>query len=484
MTPTQRPDDRLADGLAQHAQRPLFACDDGQQYAYADVLDLGARAAFRATRRRLVFCLCDNAPAALIGYLALLQADAVPLLLSANLPTPQLQRLLTAYQPAYVWLAQERLGELPQADRIHSQGGYALVAKRNVPVYALHEDLALLLSTSGSTGSPKFVRLSHHNVRHNAEAIAQYLDIGPDDRPITTLPPSYTYGLSILHSHLVKGCTLALTNRTFIDRAFWGFFESVQATSMGGVPYHYELLQKLRFERMALPSLRTLTQAGGRMDPAQSRTLAEHCAARGIRFFTMYGQVEATARIAYLSPQWAVGKAGSIGRAIPGGELWLSDAAGTRQDAPGAIGQLVYRGPNVCMGYAQGYHDLARGDEMGGTIHTGDLACRDADGDYIIVGRIKRFIKLFGHSIHLQDIEDELAAAGHMVACAGADDQLDIYLESTNAAAAAPIKAQLVAQFKISPAAIRVWGIAAIPRLESGKIQYAELAALQGAALA
>lgn len=475
---------RLSDYLELPGQRTLFACDDGQDVTYASVLALSDCAAFRATQRKLVFCLCANEPGALSGYMALLRAGAVPVLLSSSMPAPQLQRLLCAYKPGFIWLPQARMQECPDSISMHSHQSYALLASREVPAYAIHESLALLLSTSGSTGSPKFVRLSHQNILRNAEAIAQYLDITPDDRPITTLPPSYTYGLSILHSHLVKGCTVALTNRTLIDRGFWAFFESVRASSFSGVPYHYEMLKKLRFQRMGLASLRTLTQAGGRMHPDLSREYALYCESRGIRYFTMYGQVEATARISYLSPQLAVTKAGSIGRAIPGGDLWLCDESGARLEHREATGQLVYQGPNVCMGYAQSYQDLGLGDELSGTIKTGDIARRDADGDYYIIGRTKRFIKLFGHSVHLQDVEEELAAAGHQVACAGVDDRLDIYLSDATVDSAAAIKAQLVAQFKISPSAIRVLGIHAIPRNESGKIQYAELASLSGAAFA
>lgn len=446
---------------------------------YADVVALSESKGFCGTKRRLVFCLSTNEPGALSGYLALLKSGAVPLLVSSSLPTKQLTRLIAIYQPSFLWMPQVRRNEVPTGLKLDQYLGYELVVMPMATSYPVHDDLALLLSTSGSTGSPKFVRLSHENILSNAESIAQFLEIGPDDRPITTLPPHYTYGLSIIHSHLLKGCAIALTNRTLLDRGFWSFFESVQASSFGGVPYHYELLKKLRFQRMPLTSLHTFTQAGGKMGAELSREFAMHCESRGVRFVTMYGQVEATARISYLRPQHALGKAGSIGQAVPGGELFLVDEHGVRITHEGTVGQLVYRGPNVFLGYANSYSDLGRGDEIGGTIKTGDLAYFDADGDYFIAGRIKRFIKLFGHSVHLQDIEDELSSMGYQVACTGADDQLDIYFcvaatDNLNA-----IKSRLVSQYNIPPTSIRIYLISELPRNESGKIQYAELAALQ-----
>jgi len=458
-----------------YADRTLFLSESGDRISYYDVIALSETSAFRETQLSLVFCICANDLGGLAGYLALLRAGAVPLMISDTLPAPQLARLIEIYKPQHFWLPEIRQHELPNAILEHRYGSYELRSEPCALDYPIHGDLALLLSTSGSTGSPKFVRLSNKNVLSNAEAIANFLELKDDDRPITTLPPSYTYGLSIIHSHIVRGATIALTRRTFLDRGFWSFFESVQATSLGGVPYHYELLDKLRFHRMSLPSLRLLTQAGGRMSPEMSLQFAMQSQARGVRFVTMYGQVEATARMAYLRVDSAITKAGSIGRAIPGGELSLIDEQGQPIVQSGVVGQLIYRGPNVFWGYAFNYSDLKRGDEIGGELKTGDLAKFDADGDFFVVGRLKRFIKMFGHSVHLQDFEEELSDAGYTVACTGADDQLDVYVCDPSAGAVDAIMALLVGQFKITPTSIRVFSVKELPRNESGKIQYAEL---------
>ncbi len=458
--------------IARYAESTLFICDSGEKNNYANVLDLSEDASIKETSRRLVFCICENESSSLLGYLSMLCAGAVPLMLGPSLQITQLERLLGAYRPGFIWISQSRSSEILNSRVVFSYRGYCLLATNHDQSYSINDSLALLLSTSGSTGSPKFVRISHENLVNNADAIAQYLKLTPEDRPITTLPPSYTYGLSVIHSHILTGSTIALTNKTFFDRGFWDFLKSVKATSFGGVPYHFEMLKKLRFSSISLPSLRKITQAGGRLAPELSREFAIHCHDRGIKFYTMYGQAEATARMSYLPPETAVEKAGSIGLPIPGGMFWLEDESGQSQDA---IGQLVYQGKNVSMGYAESYKDLARGDECGGVLRTGDLARRDSDGYYYIIGRLKRFLKLFGHRVNLQDIEDELKAAGYAAACSGQDDQLEIYISQGSTEAAKLIKLKLVERIKVTPKAIKIYCVTELPRNEAGKIQYSEL---------
>ena len=474
----------LMDAIGGGESRILFRCDDGTDLVLGDMLALCQQAGFRETGRRLVFCLSDNDPGGLLGYLALMRAGAVPAMIGTALPAERIVALMAAYRPDFLWLPEKRAAEFPHLIAVHDAYGYRLLAAQGEPGPALHAELALLLATSGSTGSPKFVRLSHANLSANAEAIAQYLALTPEDRPVTTLPPAYSYGLSVLHSHLLAGSTIVLTARTFFDRGFWDVLRGAGVTSLAGVPYHYEMLKKLRFASMDLPALRALTQAGGRMDPALTRDFATLCAERGMRFFSMYGQTEATARMAYLAPDKAIRKAGSIGQPIPGGRFRLIDAEGAPVDGVGQAGELVYDGPNVCLGYAEGAADLALGDVFGGTLPTGELAERDSEGDYTIVGRLKRFLKLYGYRVNLEDIERALVADGHAVACAGRDDLLEIYLVDGSPEIGKAIKTRLVSEIKVAPQGIKVHAVAALPRSDNGKIRYGDLDGLARETLA
>jgi long-chain acyl-CoA synthetase len=474
---------KLSHYLSMHHSRVLFQDSEGRCLLYAKVAELAETSAFTLVPRRVVLCMVDNDLAGLAGYLGLLATNAIPLMIGVDMLSGQLQSLTASYRPGYVWLPESRRAEFAEATCLIAYDGYCLL-DLELPSYEVHESLALLLGTSGSTGSPQFVRLSHENVWSNAESIAQYLELDGAEIPITTLPPSYTYGLSILHSHVVAGATIAVTKTTFFDRSFWEFVRDVGATSLGGVPYHYEMLERLRFTTMNLPRLRTLTQAGGRMEPAMTRKYASHCASRGMRYFTMYGQVEATARISYLPSTKAVTKAGSIGIAIPGGRLWLEDQDGNVIDEAGVTGELVYQGANVSMGYAKAHEDLAKGEERHGVLRTGDMARRDEDGDYYIVGRLKRFIKLFGHRVNLADVETFLYKEGHVAACAGCDDVLEIYVPHETAGQAQRVKTLVVQYLKVALKGVVIYGVDVLPRNDAGKLQYAELRPQNGTCLA
>ena len=461
--------------LATFSDNILLRDETGRAIRFADVLELSRSAAFQATRRRLVVCGVSNDIGGILGYLALLAANAVPMMVSPSLSPSMLDALIAAYQPEFLW-QQRGVARRPNSELHVSQDGYVLsVLNNGTGMPALHEDLALLLSTSGSTGSGRYVRLSHKNVWSNAAAIADYLSLTAEELPVTTLPPSYSFGLSIIHSHLWVGAGLAVTKKTFFDRDFWNFLREVKVTSLAGVPYHYEMLKKLQFTRMDLPHLCTLTQAGGRMTPDLTKEIAKHCQSKGMRFFTMYGQTEASPRISYVPAEQVFAMAGTIGIPIPGGEIELQSETGVVVTNAHVVGELVYRGPNVCLGYAECRADLSLGDINCGILHTGDLAERDEDGHYRIVGRQKRFIKLFGNRVNLQDVELHLSCYVAEIACSGRDDVLEVYLEAGSSAHSLEIKQAVMTSLRVGSQGVEVYEVQTLPRNESGKVRYADL---------
>lgn len=466
----------LAEVFTQFIDNNLLRDDKGVVFSYGDVLGIAQSLAFQATRRRLVLCIIKNDIGGIAGYLALLAANAVPMMVSSTISETALESLIEAYQPDYVWLPHEDANRWPSAESKESQSGYVLVRlSRGASTPHLHENLALLISTSGSTGSAKYVRLSHQNIWSNAKSIADYLSLNADELAITTLPPSYSYGLSIIHSHLCVGAGLAVINKSLFEREFWNFMATTKATSFAGVPYHYEILKKLRFETMELPHLRTLTQAGGLMRPELTKEFANLCGIKGARFFTMYGQTEASPRMSFVSAEQAFAKAGTIGRPIPGGAMELQSETGKLIIDANVVGELVYRGPNVCLGYAESRGDLYMDDANNGVLYTGDLAQRDAEGFYTIVGRKKRFIKLFGNRINLQDVEQKLSIMNIDAACSGRDDVLEVYLVSDDSFLALEVKKELMSSMRIGVQSLAVYGVGALPRSESGKVSYSEL---------
>lgn len=419
------------------------------------------------TARSLVICVCRNSFESIVGYLAILQNRSVPLMINSTIDRALFQRLLETYNPNFIWAP---VGFF-KGTVLFSIGEYELIQINN-GLLELYPELALLLTTSGSTGSPKLARQSYKNIESNANAIVDYLNISERDRPITTLPMSYTYGLSIINSHILKGAAIILTEASLVDAEFWTMLKNNEATTFGGVPYSYEILKKLRFLRMEIPSLRYLTQAGGRLGIETHLEFASELARKGLEFIVMYGQTEATARMSYVPQEFAVSKAGSIGIAIPGGDLWLEDANGNRIETSDTVGELVYQGPNVTLGYAVCIEDLNKGDKRNGILYTGDMAKYDEDGFFYIVGRKKRFLKIYGNRVNLDEVESLLKSKGYDVACIGDDDRMKIYVQDKDAGETVSL---LSKKLGIHSSAFTAISIEKIPRNESGKVLYSEL---------
>ncbi len=445
----------------------------GRSLTYAELRHEGRLLCQQADGRCLVFCLCRNTMGSFIGYVSFLNGGVVPAMLPADMDAALFRTLYETYRPKYIWAPESFT--LEDGCCRYERFGYRLTQTPYGDTTRLAPELALLLTTSGSTGSPKMVRQSYRNIRANMDSIVQYLHLQADERPVTTLPMHYTYGLSILNTHLDVGARVLLTDKSVTQKDFWTFFRGKGGTSFGGVPYTYEMLDRMRFTRMDLPTLRTMTQAGGKLAPELHRTYAEWCQKTGRQFIVMYGQCEATARMAYLPWEMSLKKIGSAGVAIPGGALELIGENGETILTPHTVGELRYRGENVTLGYAETAADLALSDERGGVLDTGDMAELDEDGYFTIVGRKKRFLKLFGNRVNLDEMERLLKAQfpGVECACAGQDDHLTIY--ATDEAVLADMRAWLAAKTGLNPSGFTVKTVSVIPKNEAGKTLYKEL---------
>lgn len=373
--------------------------DSGRSVTYGDICDFSAVFTKQLPQRSLIFLLSENCIGSLLGYTAALSNRIVPLIISAATEEGLYKHLYDLYQPEYLWLPQSKV----EGEKIvFSAWDYCLVKTGNPPS-PMHEELSLLLPTSGSTGSPKLVRHSYRNIEANADNVHRLFKLDGTEKAMAILPMHYTMGLSVIASHLLAGATLLLSGRSLLDKGFWATLK--EATSFTGVPYSYEILTKMRFTRMDLPNLKVITQGGGKLTEKMWNTLAEYARDNGKQFIATYGQSECTARMAYLPAELATEKICSIGIAEPGGQLSIVDENGNETFEGEAQGEMVYRGENVTLGYATCRDDLLKGDENHSVMHTGDLARRDADGCYFIIGRLKRFLKIFGLRIGLDEVE-------------------------------------------------------------------------------
>ena len=267
---------------------------------------------------------------------------------------------------------------------------------------------------------------------------------------------------------------MVVTGSSVMDPEFWDLFEAEDVTCFHGVPNTYDMLYHLALFEDDFPSLRTMSQAGGKLSTELQAYYARYAEETGKRFVIMYGQSEATAAISWLPPEDALRKPGSVGRVVPGGSVRLIDEEGNAVEGVHVRGELVYQGPNVTMGYARCGEDLCREDEFNGVLRTGDIAEFDEDGYLSVTGRLKRFIKLAGHRTSLDEIDslvmDELNI---LSASVGTDDHLTVFV--TNEADNAPVRDYLSKKLSAARAGLQVRTIPAFPKNEGGKILFAEL---------
>lgn len=439
--------------------------DSGRSITYGDICDFSQEFAKHLPHRTLIFILSENKIGSLLGYTASLTNKVVPLILSAKTEEGLYTNLRDLYKPEYMWIPCEMVNQFGY-EVIFSALEYSLV-KTGYPAVSLYEELSLLLPTSGSTGSPKLVRHSYRNIEANADNVRRLFQLTEKEKAMAILPMHYTMGLSVIASHLLTGATLLLSGRSLLDKGFWTMLK--EATSFTGVPYSYDILTKMRFTRMDLPHLRIITQGGGKLTPEMWNTLAQYAHDKGKKFIATYGQSECTARMAYLPADLALKKVCSIGIAEPGGQLSIIDNDGNETFEGETTGEMVYRGENVTLGYATCQEDLLKGDENHGVMHTGDLARRDADGCYFIVGRLKRFLKIFGLRIGLDEVEDLVKQEFQVDCyCKGNDEKLIVLV--TDPIVIDKLPAFIEEKTHLFHQKVEVLKVDAILRNEAGKV--------------
>jgi len=458
--------------------RPCLLESGGLVFSYGAVAEASAAFAhaIAAPRRQLAFALVTNDAASVLGVLAAMIANCAIALVDPVFSDATLARLIETYAPDLILQAETRPGHLEYevAFRVY---GLSAWRRQTITDGNLHPELFVLLSTSGTTGAAKFVRLSQAAVTANAHAIAQALSIRSDDVAIAHLPLHYSYGMSVLTSHLTCGAAIFLTSKSLLDPCFWKDVQLAHGSHFPGVPFHYTTLLRLGLERVVPTCVRTFTQAGGRLNLEARLKLYSAVNARGARLCIMYGQTEAAPRITTMPAERFLEKAETVGPALSGGRLLILDEDGASLSC-GTEGEIVYVGPNVMMGYAEGRADLARGDEMHGRLRTGDRGRLDSDGYLTITGRNRSFAKVAGLRISLDDVEAKLKPPHDVALVPGAECVVVFHSGESDVADLKARVVDLARTQRIPPASYRLHALDAIPTLPSGKIDFAQLRAL------
>jgi len=406
--------------------------------------------------KRLAFLYLDNSIVSIRLFLSFLKSPHALVLLSPALSESMKKELELHYDPYYVYDFSR--------DAITGFESYktdGLWENTGSPTNIIHPKIKILLSTSGTTGSPKFVKLSEENLLSNANAIASYLPITSDDITPLNLPIYYSYGLSVFTSNAIKGGAIVCTNADVMNKLFWEQMEHFGFTSIAGVPFVYEMLNRIGFTKKNYPSLKYFTQAGGKLQEPLVLKFAEYAKEHSVSFYVMYGQTEATARMSYLPPDMTLKKPASIGIAIPGGQFEIE----------ATTHELKYKGANVFGGYVSEPKDLETYDQEE-WLHTGDQARMDEDGFVYITGRMKRFVKLFGNRINLDEIESMLATQFETpVRSIGIEDKTMVLI-STEELMLKQAAEYVSKELKLHPTVIKTLVCTEIPLTANGKPDY------------
>ena len=405
----------------------IAVIDEGREVSYRELAELADRAASGLEPHTVKVVVNGQDLATVALFVGCVNRGVVPLMLPDTMDSGLFERLRSTYE-----------------------------GKPTDPA------LGLLLTTSGSTGSPKLVRISRSNLSADNKMSEVLFGFDTLTRMTMILPICYAWGLSVACSVLEAGGTLVMTRKTVMDPELADVVRSASATHIAGVPYMYEALDRFRFFDGNFPSLRGLLVSGGALAPALRRKYAEFAKGRGIAFCEGYGQTETTGVMTTIRTDVHLDLIGSIGKSENGGRFRVED------------GELIYEGPIVAMGYAVCAEDLMKGDEWKGVRRTGDMAKIDADGYVTLTGRASRFLKIFGNRVSLEEVEnlvkDGFAGAG--CAATGADNDLHVFICGVSAA---DVEKFLVAKLHFNATVVKVHVLDSIPLNANGKIDYPKL---------
>lgn len=443
----------------------------GREYTYGQLENLSCCYEKMIPKRSIVLILCDYDIETVALYYSLINSHIVPMLVDKQLDKGLLQRLIMVYEPQYIWGKRDEgdsfMHILMQEEKVKETH---ILWRTKFSRYAIHEELALLMTTSGSTGSSKLVRVSYTNLLCNMEAFIRKIGLQKEDKAITTMPMQYCYGLSILHMHWLIGASVYVTEYTMLDVKFWEFFEKSEITNFAGVSYIYEILFRIGFFDREYPSLRFLTQAGDKLAENRQIDIADRMAQKGKKFFTCYGQTEATTYISVLPGELLPEKAGSVGQPLDNIQISIGDV-----DENG-IGELICRSKGISLGYALNKNELNQENSNEGFLKTGDCAYVDEDNNIFLKGRLKRVVKMLGARISLDEIEQVLKRCYNEAefACVGKDNSITIFYVSSKILEE-ELRLFCIKKFGLQRKMIYIKKVDCMPRNESGKVLYAQL---------
>ena len=438
-------------------------------FSYSDLVSLAQVYSSFIRPYTLSLFLGSNTFDSLAFYIAAINSNSPLILLPTSIESLHLKSIVEQYKPACIFSHNpvDLIDFYSSVDNIYLSNDYTLLEDRKLlPL--------LMLPTSGSTGSRKLVKVSSDNLASNTTAISTYLGINSCSSHITTLPLSYTYGLSCINTHLSAAASIVLTDLSLVERSFWDLVHNYSPSTLSGVPYTYQVLRRYGSDFIKDLPIKIFTQAGGKLRSDLVLYFHQLCVDSSKSFYVMYGQTEATARISYLPPAFLPSKAGSIGIPIPNTSIQIDYSEDFGYHNGFRIGQIIFHGRNITHGYSFNTQDVYLSSAAPQSLSTGDIGYVDHDGFYFITGRLKRFSKINGIRVSLDDLESSFEPLSLAII---SDDTL-LYVYYTNSLSPDFICNTLKDNYQILPRLLKLKPIDSIPINSSNKVDYMALQSL------
>jgi len=466
---------QLFNNFKKNKNKVALIIDNGRKFKFKDILELEKNFKKKIEKKQLILILASNSIGSILFYILSILNQNKIILIDENLNNQEISKIIDLYQPNYI-VSKIKKTNLKKKPKLILKLFDCSIVRTNFDIHNLNKNLLLLLPTSGSTGSSKFVKLSEKNIISNTKSILRYLKINSKDRAITNMPFYYSYMLSILNSHLFSGGSIYVSNKTILEKKFWIEFKRKKITSFSGVPYTWEILNRIGKEKIFTKSLRYITQAGGKLDITLANRFYQLCKLKKKDMYIMYGQTKASPRIAYIKNENITKHKGSIGKPIYGVKMWIENQKSKKILKPNKIGEIFISGDNVMMGYSSSLKDLKNTNIINSKfkkLNTGDVGYFNKDGFFYITGRSNRIVKLYGNRVDLDEIESKMNNYNLNVVCTSKNDDLVIFF--TKKILQKKIENKLYEIMKLNISRVRFVKIDKIPFTKNKKTNYKKL---------